>query len=94
MIEVVCADRYEALKLTSLIQGAGKTKVPIRKIINVFDEEVIVGLLDGSAHSITLADARQAEAFSDFMQSVLEETHLIDTAKTDGLTVTLTKKPV
>ena len=71
-IKIICQDKYEAQKLSSLV-FLEKGKEPfITEIINVVDNELVVKLKDKSAHSIVLKDGKQVKSFADFIQSVLE----------------------
>ena len=80
-IRISCQDKYEAQKLASLIFIKDSQETFITKIINIFDNEIIVSLKDKSAHSITLKDTQHVEIFADFIQSVVEKKHkIIDTA--------------
>ena len=47
------------------------------KILNVFENELVVALKDKSAHSVVLKNEENVEAFADFIQSVLEKEHKI-----------------
>jgi hypothetical protein len=78
----LCIDKYEAQKLASLIFIKDGSETFITEILDVIENEIIVGLKDKSAHSILLKDQRQAEEFTDFMQSVIEKQHKIIDTKT------------
>jgi len=71
-IRVSCADRYEAQKLASLIYVSESGETHIVQVLNVIGNEMVISIRDGSAHSILLRDGSHAEAFTDFIQSVLE----------------------
>lgn len=73
----LCIDKYEAQKLASLlfIKDSGETF--ITQVLDMIENEIVVGLKDKSAHSILLKDQRQAETFADFIQSVIEKQHKI-----------------
>lgn len=77
-----CIDKYEAKKLASLIFIKDGSETFITEVLDVIENEIIVGLKDKSAHSILLKDQRQAEEFTDFMQSVIEKQHKIINTKT------------
>lgn len=94
MTAVRCLDVYEAQKLAGMILGSEEMAAPIRGILNVFGSEVVVKLVDGSAHSILLAGGSEAEAFTDFMQSVLEGRHRVTVARVSGSSVLVAKSPV
>ena len=76
-VKVACTDKYEAQKLASLIYLKDSNETFITKILNVFDNELVVSLKDKSAHSIVLKNKENVEAFADFIQSVLEKEHKI-----------------
>jgi len=86
-----CRDKYEAQKLASMLWGKDG-RMSVQEILNAIDNEIIVLLADGSAHSIVLEDSSNAEAFADFMQSVLEGTHQIKSVSTADRTVTTSKE--
>ena len=77
-----CIDKYEAKKLASLIFIKDGSETFITEVLDVIENEIIVGLKDKPAHSILLKDQRQAEEFTDFMQSVIEKQHKIIDTKT------------
>ncbi|MGQ0376941.1 MAG: hypothetical protein ACT4OW_05505 [Nitrososphaerota archaeon] len=77
----LCIDKYEAKKLATLIFIKEGNETFITEILDVIENEIIVGLKDKSAHSILLKDHRQAEEFTDFMQSVIEKQHKITDTK-------------
>ena len=70
---IICQDKYEALKLASLIYLEKGKETFITEIINIVDNELVVKLKDKSAHSVVLKDNKQVENFADFIQSVLEK---------------------
>ena len=76
-IKIICQDKYEAQKLTSLIFVKEGNETFITEILNVFDNEVVFSIKDKSAHSILLKDEKQVEIFTDFIQSVVEKEHKI-----------------
>ena len=76
-VKVTCEDKYESQKLSSLIFIKDSNETYIAKILNVIDNEVIVGLKDKSAHSVLFKDKIQGEIFTDFIQSVMEMEHKI-----------------
>ena len=49
----------------------------IKEILDVIDNELVMGLKDQSAHSVLLKDQDSVESFADFIQSVLEDKHKI-----------------
>ena len=91
-IRVSCQDKYEAQKLVSLIYLKESKETFITKILNVFENEIVVSLKDKSAHSILLKNKEQVEAFADFLQSVIEKEHKIIHTKTFGEEVEITKE--
>lgn len=76
-IQISCIDKYEAQKLGSLIFLKKSEDTFISKILDVFENELVVSLKDKSAHSLVLKDNKQVEAFADFIQSVIEKKHSI-----------------
>ena len=80
--KITCQDKYEAQKLASLIFIKDGKETFITKIIDVFDNELVVELKDKSAHSVLLKDNSQVESFADFIQSVIEKKHKISDAVT------------
>ena len=76
-IMLVCEDKYESQKLSSLIFIKHSKETFITKILNVVDNEVILEIKDKSAHSVLLKDKSQVNIFTDFIQSVLEKEHKI-----------------
>ncbi|MCH7757661.1 MAG: hypothetical protein IIA19_04185 [Thaumarchaeota archaeon] len=76
-VKVICEDKYECQKLSSLISVKDSKETYITKILNIIENEVIVELKDKSAHSVLLKDKYQVEVFVDFIQSVLEKEHKI-----------------
>ena len=76
-IQISCIDKYEAQKLGSLIFLKDSNDTFISKILDVFENELVVALKDRSAHSLVLKDNKQVEAFADFIQSVIEKKHSI-----------------
>lgn len=77
----LCIDKYEARKLASLIFIKEGCETFITEVLDVIENEIIVGLKDKSAHSVLLKDQRQAEDFTDFIQSVIERQHMITHAE-------------
>ena len=72
-----CIDKYEARKLASLLFIKDGSETFITEVLDVIENEIIVGLKDKSAHSILLKDQGQVEEFTDFIQSVIEKQHKI-----------------
>lgn len=87
----LCLDKYEAQKLASLIFVRDGSETFITEVLDVIENEIIVGLKDKSAHSILLRDQRQVEEFADFIQSVIEKQHKIIHAKTSDDQVEIEK---
>ncbi len=76
-IKVRCFDKYEAQKLITLVYIKESKETFITKILNIFENELVVALKDKSAHSVVLKNKENVEAFADFIQSVLEKEHKI-----------------
>ena len=74
---IICEDKYEAQKLSSLIYVKDNKETFVTGILEIIDNEIIVSLKDKSAHSILLKDKLEAESFADFIQSVVEQTSRI-----------------
>jgi uncharacterized protein YaaQ len=72
-VEIVTQDKYEALKLSSLIFVKEGNETFITGIIDVFETEVVISIKDKSVHSLVLKDKEQVSKFIDFMQSVIEK---------------------
>lgn len=87
-----CEDQYEAQKLASLIYIKDNRETFITGILEIVDNELVISLKDKSAHSILLKDRQEAEAFADFIQSVIEEkSRMIDTLVSEN-TLEITKE--
>lgn len=90
--EVICEDAYEAQKLASLIYIKDNNETFIAGILEIIENELVISLKDKSAHSILFKDRAEAEAFADFIQSVIEEVNrLVDTKVTQNI-VEITKE--
>ena len=87
-----CIDKYEAQKLASLIFIKDGGETFITTVLDMIENEIIVGLKDKSAHSILLKDQRQAETFAYFIQSVIEKQHKIVQTKIDDDEVEIEKR--
>ncbi|MDH3656968.1 MAG: hypothetical protein OEM77_02405 [Nitrosopumilus sp.] len=74
-INIICDDKYEAQKLTSLIFIKESKETYIASILNVVKNELVISLKDKSAHSILLKDETNVEKFADFIQSVIDKEH-------------------
>ena len=72
-VKIVTQDKYEALKLASLIFVKEGNETFITEIIDVFETEVVISIKDKSVHSLVLKDKEQVSRFTDFMQSVIEK---------------------
>ena len=72
-VEIVTQDKYEALKLASLIFVKEGNETFITEIIDVFETEIVISIKDKSVHSIMLKDKNQVVKFTDFMQSIIEK---------------------
>lgn len=91
-VKVNCFDKYEAQKLAAIVFNKESKETFITKILNIFDNELVVSLKDKSAHSIVLKDSANVEIFADFIQSVLEREHKIVEMKTIEDEVEITKE--
>jgi hypothetical protein len=89
---IICEDRYEAQKLSSLIYVKDNKETFVSGILEVIDNEIIVSLKDKSAHSILLKDKLEAESFADFIQSVVEKTSKITNTRVIENIVEITKE--
>ena len=89
---IICEDKYEAQKLSSLIYVKDNKETFVSGILEIIDNEVIVSLKDKSAHSILLKDKLEAESFADFIQSVVEQTSRITNTKVIENSVEITKE--
>ena len=58
-VEIVTQDKYEALKLASLIFVKEGNETFITGIIDVFETEIVISIKDKSVHSIVLKDKDQ-----------------------------------
>ena len=89
---IVCEDKYEAQKLSSLIYVKDNKETFVTGILEIIDNEIIVSLKDKSAHSVLLKDKLEAESFADFIQSVIEQTNRITDTKVIENIVEITKE--
>ena len=80
-INVSCEDKYEAQKLASLIFIKDGKETYITSILNIIKNELVISLKDKSAHSILFRNEVQVEKFADFIQSVLEKEHNLESTK-------------
>ena len=62
-VAIVTQDKYEALKLASLIFVKEGNETFITEIIDVFETEIV----------ISIKDKKQVVKFTDFMQSIIEK---------------------
>lgn len=84
-VNIICDDKYEAQKLSSLIFIKDGKEIYISSILNVVKNELVISLKDKSAHSILLKDEANVEKFADFIQSVIDKEHkLISTRILDN----------
>jgi len=90
--KIICDDKYEAQKLSSLIYVKDNKETFVTGILEIIDNEVIVSLKDKSAHSVLLKDKLEAESFADFIQSVIEQTNRITDTKVIENIVEITKE--
>ena len=85
-VEIVAQDKYEALKLASLIFVKEGNETFITEIIDVFETEIVISIKDKSVHSIVLKDKDQVVKFTDFMQSIIEKKgKIVDTLTKDDV---------
>ena len=89
---IICEDKYEAQKLSSLIYVKDSKETFVTGILEIIDNEIIVSLKDKSAHSILLKDKLEAESFADFIQSVVEQTSRITNTEVIENMVEITKE--
>ena len=90
--KIICEDKYEAQKLSSLIYVKDNKETFVTGILEIIDNEIIVSLKDKSAHSVLLKDKLEAESFADFIQSVVEQTSRITNTAVIENTVEITKE--
>lgn len=90
-VTVACDDKYEAQKLASLIFIKDAEETFITSILNIVENELVVGLKDKSAHSILLKDKTHVEIFADFIQSVIDKEHKITSTVISEHHVEITK---
>lgn len=79
-ITVRCADKYEALKLASMVLVRKSRQTYIASILDIIENEVVVSLRDKSAHCIVMYDSTEAEALAAYMQSILEGADRVEAA--------------
>ena len=90
--KIICEDKYEAQKLSSLVYVKNNKETFITGILEIIDNEIIVSLKDKSAHSILLKNKSEAESFADFIQSIVEQTSRITNSEVIENTVEITKE--
>jgi uncharacterized protein YaaQ len=87
-VEIITQDKYEALKLASLIFVKEGNETFITEIIDVFETEVVISIKDKSVHSLVLKDKEQVSRFTDFMQSIIEKkAKIVDTSTNEEFVV-------
>ena len=91
-VVVIAQDRYEALKIVSLIFVKDGNETFITGIIDVFETEIVISIKDKSVHSIVLKDKEQVVKFIDFMQSIIEKKDKIVSTLTNEELVEITKE--
>tara|TARA_B110000014_G_scaffold89439_1_gene61474 strand:- start:268 stop:561 length:294 start_codon:yes stop_codon:yes gene_type:complete len=91
-VVVIAQDRYEALKIVSLIFVKDGNETFITGIIDVFETEIVISIKDKSVHSIVLKDKDQVVKFIDFMQSIIEKKDKIVSTLTNEELVEITKE--
>ena len=83
---IICQDKYESQKLSSLIFVKEGHETFITEVLNVFDNEVVFSIKDKSAHSVLFRDKDQVGIFIDFIQSIVDKEHkILDTATDDAI---------
>ena len=90
--KIICEDKYEAQKLSSLVYVKDNKETFVTGILEIIDNEIIVSLKDKSAHSVLLKDKLEAESFADFIQSVIEQTNRITNTEVIENIVEITKE--
>ena len=90
--KIICADNYEAQKLASLIYVKEDNELFINGILEIIENEIVISLKDKSAHSILFQDRTQAEAFADFIQSVIDDVNKITKTEVFENVVEITKE--
>jgi hypothetical protein len=91
-VVVIAQDRYEALKIVSLVFVKDGNETFITGIIDVFETEIVISIKDKSVHSIVLKDKDQVVKFIDFMQSIIEKKDKIVSTLTNEELVEITKE--
>ena len=91
-VVVIAQDRYEALKIVSLVFVKDGNETFITGIIDVFETEIVISIKDKSVHSIVLKDKNQVVKFTDFMQSIIEKKGKIVGTLTNEDLVEITKE--
>ena len=91
-INIICDDKYEAQKLSSLIFIKDGKETFITGILNIVKNELVISLKDKSAHSILLKNEETVEYFADFIQSVLDKEHTLISTKIIGHFVEIVKE--
>lgn len=89
---ILCEDEYEAQKMASLIYIKDDRETFITGILEIIENELVISLKDKSAHSILLKDRSEAEAFADFIQSVVEKKDRLCGTEVMGNAVDITKE--
>ena len=91
-VVVIAQDRYEALKIVSLVFVKDGNETFITGIIDVFETEIVISIKDKSVHSIVLKHKDQVMKFTDFMQSIIEKKDKIVSTLTNEELVEITKE--
>ena len=91
-INVICDDKYEAQKLSSLIFIKDGKETYITAVLNVIKNEVVISLKDKSVHSIVLQDETNIDRFVDFIQSVIDKEHKLVSTKITEQEVEIVKE--
>ncbi|MGI0102730.1 MAG: hypothetical protein ACREA7_09075 [Nitrosotalea sp.] len=90
--KITCEDEYEAQKLASLIYIKDNNEIFITGILEIIENELVMSLKDKSAHSILFKDRVEAEAFADFIQSVIDGVNRLTDTKVIQKIVEITKE--
>ena len=92
LIRILCQDKYETQKLSSLINTVDKDESLLVQVMDVFDDEVILQIKDESAHSVLFKNKTEAERFVDFIQSITDKEHKITNVKIIQDVIEITKQ--
>ncbi len=86
MIEFICEDNYEADKLSSIFTLQKDNSLLVKGIVKIIGNEVIVNLKDGSHHSISFKDRKNALSLEKmFTELSLTKSKIISTHHIDNV---------